>query len=518
MTDSSITITTLFSFLPIALPALHLAAAFCCSQSYRPQTSFWLSSAGLGAALVSALAAFTFSGPASAAAFLSPAPASYLLAILVALLGLIIGNFSSNYLAGDRGQARFTTMLHLTLAAVSTVAITDNLFVLLTAWLAVSLALNELLLFYPDRPRAALAAHKKFLFARLAEISLLIAFVLLFQQHGSAQISTILAAYPAALSWSEHLAIALIALAALIKCAQLPVHGWLIQVVEAPTPVSALLHAGVVNLGGYLLILFAPLLSSSSLASGLILVVAGLSVALASLIMTTRVTIKVKLAWSTVAQMGLMLVECALGLYELAMLHLLAHACYKAYLFLRSGSVVQQHTQQQLAPKTTPGVQSWLLSLAIAGSCSVFAAQFLTPGGPISPWLLLTAFLTVVLVEYDSINQKRIPSIAVAFSVVLAAYLAQKHLMASFMGIPALQPVSVLADVWVSALIAALIGLRFFLHQYPQTAAAQVLRNWLYAGLFLDEWVTRKTLQLWPLQLPMPLPTRAKRATIWEAE
>jgi len=512
------TIDALLTLLPLALPALHLAAAFCCSQTYRPQLSFWLSSAGLGAALVSAIAAFSLSAPASLASFLSPAPASFLLAILVALLGLIIGNFSRNYLAGDRGQARFTTMLHLTLAAVATVAITNNLFVLLTAWLAVSLALNELLLFYPDRPRAVLAAHKKFLFARMAEISLLIAFVLLYQQHGTAQISTILSAYPAALSWSEHTAITLIAVAAIIKCAQLPVHGWLIQIVEAPTPVSALLHAGVVNLGGYLLILFAPLLSSSAPASGLVLVIAGLSVALASLIMTTRVTIKVKLAWSTVAQMGLMLVECALGLYELAMLHLLAHACYKAYLFLRSGSVVQQHVEQQLATKQSPGLQSWLLSLAIAGSCSVFAAQFLAPGGPVSPWLLLTAFLTVVLVEYDSINRKRVPSIALAFSVVLFAYLAQKHLMSGLIGIAAMPPVSMLADLWVAGLIATLVSVRFLLQQYPDAQYTRVVRNWLYAGLFLDEWVTRKTLQLWPLRVAIPLQNRAKRATLWEAE
>lgn len=511
------TIQALISFLPLALPGLHLAAAFCCGQTYRPQMSFWLSSAGLGTALISALAALTFAEPV-AASWLSPAPASYLLAVLVALLGLIIGNFSRNYLAGDRGQARFTTILHLTLAAVATVAITNNLFVLLAAWMAVSFALNELLLFYPERPRAVLAAHKKFLFARLAEISLLTAFMLLFQHHGTAQISTILSAYPAALSTAEQTAITLIALAALIKCAQLPVHGWLIQIVEAPTPVSALLHAGVVNLGGYLLILFAPLLSSSTAASALVLVVAGLSVTLASLIMTTRVTIKVKLAWSTVAQMGLMLVECALGLYELAMLHLLAHACYKAYLFLRSGSEVQHHVQQQLAPKTTTSLQSWLLSLAIAASCSVFAAQFIAPGGPVSPWLLLTAFLTVVLVEYDSINRKRLPAIAIAFSMVLLAYLVQKHLMSSLIGLPSLEAVSMLADLWVASLIAVIIAARFCLHQYPEVKPVKVLRNWLYAGLFLDEWVTRKTLQIWPLRVAIPLQSRAKRATVFEAD
>ena len=86
----------------------------------------------------------------------------------------------------------------------------------------------------------------------------------------------------------------MLALAALIKCAQLPLHGWLIQVVEAPTPVSAALHGGVINLGGYLLLLFYPLLSASTPAQALILIVAGVSSVLAALVMMTRISIKVK--------------------------------------------------------------------------------------------------------------------------------------------------------------------------------------------------------------------------------
>ena len=133
--------------------------------------------------------------------------------------------------------------------------LTDHLLVLLAAWVVISLALHHLLLFYPNRLRALVAAHKKFLFARFAEILLLAAVVLLHAHHGSWRISEIVAAYPVpALSPAEYAAAVLLAAAALIKCAQLPLHGWLIQVVEAPTPVSALLHAGIVNLGGYLLI------------------------------------------------------------------------------------------------------------------------------------------------------------------------------------------------------------------------------------------------------------------------
>src|SRR5690606_30356724 len=158
---------------------------------------------------------------------------------------------------------------------------------------------------------------------RIGESSVLVAALLLWHVHGTFHIDQLLTAVRDAgsLSMNEQLAAVLLAFAALIKCAQMPLHGWLIQVVEAPTPVSALLHAGVVNLGGYLLILLGPIWFSSGPAVGLLLVVAGVTVVVAALAMAVRVSIKVSLAWSTCAQMGLMLLECALGLHALALLH-----------------------------------------------------------------------------------------------------------------------------------------------------------------------------------------------------
>ncbi|MCD8530638.1 MAG: NADH-quinone oxidoreductase subunit L, partial [Saccharospirillaceae bacterium] len=275
--------------------------------------------------------------PASGLHWLSDHPLRLTLLLLLSVMALVVVKFSRRYLAADPGFGRYLRWLLLTLAAVALVFISNHLLLFALGWIAISLALHQLLMFYPDRPRAALAAHKKFLLARLAESSLLIAFYLLWQHHGTATIDTLLNAYqtPAVLSLNEQVAAVLIALTALIKCAQLPVHGWLIQVVEAPTPVSALLHAGVINLGGFLLILFAPLFLQVAAAQWLVLLVAGLTTVLAALIMTTRISIKVRLAWSTSAQMGLMLIECALGLVELALLHLLAHSAYKAWAFFK---------------------------------------------------------------------------------------------------------------------------------------------------------------------------------------
>ena len=105
----------------------------------------------------------------------------------------------------------------------------------------------------------------------------------------------------------------LFVLAAVLKTALLPLHGWLIQVMEAPTPVSALLHAGVVNIGGFILIRLAELISLAPVAQVVLVVAGSLSAVLAGLVMLSRVSIKVRLAWSTCAQMGFMLAQCGLG-------------------------------------------------------------------------------------------------------------------------------------------------------------------------------------------------------------
>jgi NAD(P)H-quinone oxidoreductase subunit 5 len=144
-----------------------------------------------------------------------------------------------------------------------------------------------------------------------------------------------------------------------LKTAQLPFHGWLTQVMEAPTPVSALLHAGVVNLGGMVLIKLSALWSVVPLASWLLVLWGGLTAGLACWVMQTRISIKLRLAWSTCAQMGFMLMECGLGQYSLALLHLVTHSIYKAHAFLSSGSQVRATIRQSASPASTASCGIW---------------------------------------------------------------------------------------------------------------------------------------------------------------
>ena len=131
-----------------------------------------------------------------------------------------------------------------------------------------------------------------------------------------------------------------IALAAMFKSAQFPTHGWLIEVMETPTPVSALLHAGLLNAGPFLLIRMAYVMEGATYASVLIIVVGGFTALFGSIAYLTQNSVKTALSYSSVAHMGLSILFCGLGVYAAALLHLVAHSFYKAHSFLASGSVI----------------------------------------------------------------------------------------------------------------------------------------------------------------------------------
>lgn len=263
--------------------------------------------------------------------------------VLVTFIGLVTVRFSRNYLDGDPRQHIFFARLLTTLAATTVLALAGDLLVFAFGWIALSLALHGLLIFYGERPLALLAARKKFIVARLGDISLVIAFFLLWKAAGTTDIAAIGAAAVAGnLSGFDMPAAVLIVLAALMKSAQWPFHGWITEVMETPTPVSALLHAGIVNAGGLVVLRFSNLIAESAPALWLLAAVGGVTALFASVVMLTQSRIKTQLAWSTVAQMGFMLLQCGLGAFSSALLHILAHSLYKAHAFLWSGSAAER--------------------------------------------------------------------------------------------------------------------------------------------------------------------------------
>ena len=261
---------------------------------------------------------------------------------LVSFIGWIVVRYTATYLDGEDRQGAFTGWLCATLASVLLLVQAGNLVHFVLAWIATSLFLHRLLLFYPNRPTARRAARKKAITARVGDAALIGAAVLLAAGYGTSDIATIAemarAGQGAAVAvWAA----GLIALAALLKSAQFPTHGWVTEVMETPTPVSALLHAGVINGGGFLLIRFADLMLLAPGVLSVLVIVGGFTALFGGLVMLTQPAVKTSLAWSTVAQMGFMVLQCGLALFPLALLHIVAHSLYKAYAFLAAGGAVE---------------------------------------------------------------------------------------------------------------------------------------------------------------------------------
>lgn len=270
---------------------------------------------------------------------------SAIMFVLVAFVGMIVIRYSRNYLDGDPAQGRFLRWLSLTLAFVLILIISGNLFQFTLACIATSLALQKLLLFYRDRPAAVLAARKKFVADRIGDVCLIAACALIFGGVDSLDYATIFATVGASYGKAVapdnvHWIACLLVVAALLKSAQFPLHGWLLEVMETPTPVSALLHAGIINAGGYLLLRFANLIVASPQSLDVLVIMGGLTALFGSVVMLTQTSVKVSLAYSTIAQMGFMMLQCGLGAFSAALLHIVAHSLYKAHAFLSSGSVI----------------------------------------------------------------------------------------------------------------------------------------------------------------------------------
>jgi NAD(P)H-quinone oxidoreductase subunit 5 len=289
------------------------------------------------------------------------------MALLVAFVGWIVVRYSRTYLDGEAREGAFHALLLGTLAAVLVLVQSGSLAVLALAFLGVGAGLRRLLLFYPDRAEARRAATKFSLVWGAGDVVLVAAAALLFASLGTADLGALPAAAAGGLPVPAQLAVALLVVAAALKTASFPLHGWLTEVMEAPTPVSALLHAGIINAGGFLLIRMAGLMQESPGAMAALVLLGGLTAVFGAVVMLTQSAVKTALAWSTVAQMGFMLLQCGLGLWPLALLHIVAHSMYKAHAFLGSGGAVRSVAGvRRPGPVAVPGIGAVARAFALA--------------------------------------------------------------------------------------------------------------------------------------------------------
>ncbi len=298
---------------------------------------------------------------------------SIIMLVLVSFIGWIVLRYSITYLAAEPRQAAFMGWMLATLASVLALVTAGNLIQLFVFWVLTSWCLHKLLLFYADRVAAVRAARKKFIVARLGDMTIGGAAVMLYIAYDTTDIETILTVASNGVG-SPLIVIAagLLALAAILKSAQFPTHGWLVEVMETPTPVSALLHAGVINAGGFLLIRFADVMLLAPGVLAVLVMIGGFTALLGGLAMLTQSAVKTSLAWSTISQMGFMILQCGLALFPLALLHIVAHSLYKAHAFLSSGNAVENVAAiRRPGPIAIPN--GWAVTRAFALALSIYA-------------------------------------------------------------------------------------------------------------------------------------------------
>lgn len=428
---------------------------------------------------------------------------------LVCGLGAVIARYSATYLEGDPGQRRHARALLGALACVTLIVVARDLRLIALAWFGASVAIYHLLTHFPERRQAQVAAHEKFLVSRLADVALVAGLALLGRAAGTFDLDALgaWARRAGVLPADAHVGVVLLVVSVALRSAQLPFHGWLTRVMEAPTPVSALLHAGVVNIGGFVLIRLAPVLAAAPAAQLLLVAVGTTTAVVAALVMSTRPSVKAALAWSTCAQMGFMLAQCGLGLWHLALLHLIAHSLYKAHAFLSSGSAVETWGALALLPrKEPPALSSTVAALALVAApvaaVTVGAHALVGPGQRDPALLPLALLLCLALTPHVAPTLRRggrvLAWVALRSAGAAALYVAWHEAFARLPGAPVGPTASPAAWALLVGSLALLLAAQATLEARPDGRLARALQPHLHAGLHLAGLFTRITFRLWP--------------------
>lgn len=331
-----------------------------------------------------------------------------LLSTLILFVSFIVHRFSIRYMAGDRCYRRYFFILSaITLSAMFWVLV-DNIFLF---WMGWSLSNIFLVILMIHKGEWEAAKHSGYLALRtlmIGSFCLILAMILLYSVNDSASIESLLNANNEN-SLLVNLSLVLILLAALTQTAIWPFHRWLISSLNSPTPVSALMHAGLVNGGGVLIVKFAPLFFINETLMTVLFLLGAISTVLGNIWKLIQTDIKRMLACSTMSQMGFMMMQCALGLFSAAIAHLCWHGLFKAYLFLSSGSAITQAKPEPLAKGnslfptllSTAGGLSAMYAFALITDKSIFSLE---------PTTFLLAFAFISGAQISLVIQSHIQS------------------------------------------------------------------------------------------------------------
>ena len=268
--------------------------------------------------------------------------------LIITGVGFLIHVYSIGYMAGERAFARFFAYLNFFVFAMLTLVLSDNVVGLLVGWGLVGLASYLLIGFYIERPSAVAASRKAFVINVVGDVGILYAVFAIVAKTGAIGFGEVFAKLPSFTPGELFVVCLALFIGAAAKSAQVPLHTWLPDAMEGPTPVSALIHAAtMVTAGVYLIARFAPFWSASSDARVLAGSIGALTALTGAILGCAQWDIKRILAYSTMSQIGYMIMGVGVGAYDAGILHFLTHAFFKAQLFLGAGIIIHNLGNEQ---------------------------------------------------------------------------------------------------------------------------------------------------------------------------
>ena len=331
-------------------------------------------------------------------------PLSLLMAVVISGISLLVHVYSVRYMAEDPGYARFFVLLDAMTGVLLLTIAAGDLITLLVGWHLIGVVLFFLLNHNSRNLQAYRYGFWTFITYRFGDLPIVLAAILLYRAYDTWSLPEIfqhIAAHPDTLTafglpLTETVA-GLIALSAFARSAQFLLHTWLPYTMDGPTPVSALMHAGIVNAGAFIINRFAPVFVEADGVLHWVFLVGLVTAIIGSVLMLSQNDIKKSLGYSTMGQMGFMIMECGVGAFSLAIFHLIAHGLFKGTLFLGSGGAIGKARHDDGVPKDdlytfvierrpTGYRQPWILMAAIT-----LAVPALVFG--LAHWLVTDSFL-----------------------------------------------------------------------------------------------------------------------------
>ena len=366
------------NYYPILIPLAPFAAAVYSALTHR-RAGIENYSFGVFAHIVAFAVALVTLGQAAASGdvaqrlFICATPWSFLpsiemsidrlsavMMVVISGIGLVLYRYSVRYMQSELGQPRYQTLLALAISVLLVMVSSSDLVMLFLAWQLLSWLLSLLAYNYTHLPTAR-SSFQTFILLRVGDIAFLAGIVLAFQLYGTVEFAQLferatttpitLRPFGSGFEISGVTVVTLlIFVGAMSKSAQFPFHIWLPDSLFAPTPIHGLLHAGIINAGGFLLTRLAPLYVLSAPTLHFVFVIGLVTALLGTSMMLVQNDIKKTLGYSTIGQMGYMIMECGLGAFSLAIFHLIAHGLFKASIFLNCGNVIHETRQEPKRP------------------------------------------------------------------------------------------------------------------------------------------------------------------------